>query len=51
MTCPLGQWDGVPDPEDGEAVWAAVMREREQTFRRLVGAELDDWATERVKDA
>ncbi len=36
------------DPEDPDATWKAFMAERAETFRGLVGMELDDWAEEEV---
>ena len=50
MTYSLGPWDGVPDPEDPDATWAAFMAERAETFRGLVGEELDRWVEKQVKD-
>ena len=49
MTYSKGQWDGVPDPEDPEATLAGHLKQQADTFRRLVGVELDDYMEEQVE--
>ena len=50
MTYEKGPYDGTPDPPDPDAVWAAVMAERAETFRGLVGDRLDEWLETRRKE-
>ena len=49
MTYSKGPYDGVPDPPDPDAVWAAVVEERATAFRQAVGEELDLWLEEQEK--
>ena len=48
MISSLGPYDGVPDPPNPDAVWAAFMAQRAETFRGLVDDWLDDWLEKEV---
>lgn len=50
MTCYLGPRDFVSDPEDPEATLKMYLEEREDTLRRLIGGDLDDWVEKEVSD-